>query len=287
MRIEFNPDPRLYPFTSRWFDTSAGRLHYIDEGEGPPIVFCHGNPTWSFLYRGIVSRLRHRFRCIAVDYHGFGLSEHPAGYGYTIAEHARTTGELLDHLQLDGFHVMGQDWGGPISLSVATERHDRVAGIVLGNTWFWPPSFSLRLFSRFMSTGVMQGKIINDNFFVERIMPISSSRRLTELEKAHYRRVQPFPAARRGVAMMPKQIVGATALLERLSREVPEKLGSKPALITWGMKDLGFRPRMMRRVRSAFEDVVVLKLPHAGHYVQEDAPSEIARAIEERFGSRS
>lgn len=284
MRIEFTPDPTLYPFESRWFDSSAGRMHYIDEGSGTPVLFCHGNPTWSFLYRGIVSRLRDRFRCIAVDYLGFGLSEHPERYGYTIEEHARTTGELVDHLGLDGFIVMGQDWGGPVSTTVATQRADRVSGVVLGNTWFWPPSLSLRLFSRFMGSALMQRKIVEDNFFVERIMPISSARKLSELERAHYRLVQPTPAARRGVAMMPKQIIGATPLLERLSREVPEKLGAKPALITWGMGDIGFRPGMIPRMRAAFGDVVVVELPAAKHYIQEDAPAEIAAAIVKRFG---
>jgi len=138
MKIDFTPDPSLYPFEPHWFDSYAGRIHYLDEGTGPPIVFCHGNPTWSFLYRNIVTRLRGRFRCIAVDYLGFGLSERPDGYGYTIEEHARCAGELADRLQLDGFITMGQDWGGPISMAVGTARAERVRGVVLGNTWFWP-----------------------------------------------------------------------------------------------------------------------------------------------------
>ncbi|MBA3586552.1 MAG: alpha/beta fold hydrolase [Chloroflexi bacterium] len=284
MKIDFAPDRTLYPFESRWFDSSAGRMHYIDEGSGTPILFCHGNPTWSFLYRGIVARLRDRFRCIAVDYLGFGLSEHPDSYGYTIEEHARTTGELVDHLGLDGFIVMGQDWGGPVSMAVATQRADRVSGVILGNTWFWPPTVPFRLFSRFMGTRLMQRKIIHDNFFVEQIMPISSAKKLSELEKEHYRAVQPSPAARRGVAMMPKQIVDATPLLERLSHDVPNKLGSKPALITWGMKDIGFRPAMIKHMRASFSDARVLELSHAKHYIQEDAPAAIAEAIVERYG---
>ena len=283
MKIEFTPDPTLYPFTSRWFESSAGRMHYIDEGAGTPILFCHGNPTWSFLYRGIVSRLSDRFRCIAVDYPGFGLSDHPENYGYTIEEHARVTGELVDHLGLDGFIVMGQDWGGPVSMAVATDRADRVSGVVLGNTWFWPATLAFRLFSRAMGSGLMQRKILEDNFFVERIMPASSTKRLSELERAHYRLVQPSPAARRGVAVMPKQIIDARLLLERLSRDVPARLGAKPALITWGMKDFGFRPGMIPRMRAAFENVEVLELPRAKHYIQEDAPGEIAEAIARRF----
>src|SRR5215207_7672114 len=74
MEISFTPDPSLYPFESKWFDSSAGRVHYIEEGSGTPILLCHGNPTWSFLYRDIVTRLRDRFRCLAIDYLGFDLS---------------------------------------------------------------------------------------------------------------------------------------------------------------------------------------------------------------------
>jgi len=283
MKIDFEPDPALYPFESLWFDSSAGRMHYLDEGSGTPILFCHGNPTWSFLYRGIVTRLRDRFRCVALDYLGFGLSDRPDGYGYTIEEHARTVGELVDDLGLDGFVIMGQDWGGPVSTAVATERAERVSGVVLGNTWFWPATARFRLFSRVMGSRWMQRKILEENFFVEKIMPRSSARRLSEREREHYRRVQPSPETRRGVAEMPKQIIAATPLLERLSREVPAKLGSKPALIVWGMKDPGFRPSMIPRVRDAFADAIVVELPGAKHYIQEDAPGEIADAIAERF----
>ena len=286
MKVEFTPDPTLYPFESHWFDSSAGRMHYIDEGAGTPILFCHGNPTWSFLYRDIVGRLRDRFRCIAVDYLGFGLSERPDAYGYTIEEHARTVGELLDELRLDGFITMGQDWGGPISLAVDTARAERVRGVVLGNTWFWPAdNLMMKFFSRMMSTRRMQRSILEKNFFVERIVPRGMARTLSPAEMEHYRKAQPAPEARRGVAEMPKQILAARPLLERLAREVPAKLGSKPALLVWGMKDFAFTAkRMLPRLRATFPDHVVVELPNAKHYIQEDAPDRIADAIATRFG---
>jgi haloalkane dehalogenase len=284
MEITFTPDPELYPFQSKWFDASAGRMHYIDEGSGTPILLCHGNPTWSFLYRKIVTRLRDRFRCVAVDYLGFGLSERPAGYGYTIDEHARTVGELVDGLGLDGFLVMGQDWGGPIGTAVAADRADRAAGVVLGNTWFWPAAWNFRLFSRIMSSSPVQRKILDDNLFVEKVMPRAMTTELTEREREHYRQVQPAPEARKGVAEMPKQIVAAHPLLDRLSREVPAKLGSRPALFVWGMRDFGFRPSMLGRMAAAFPDHVAVLLPDANHYIQEDAPDTIADAIAKRFG---
>jgi haloalkane dehalogenase len=162
MKIDFTPDPSLYPFEQRWFTSYAGQMHYVDEGgAGRPILFCHGNPTWSFLYRNVITRLRGHFRCIAVDYLGFGLSERPEAYGYTIEEHARCVGELVDYLQLDGFITMGQDWGGPVSMAVGTARAERVRGVILGNTWFWPvDQLGTKLVSRVMSTAWMQRQIL-------------------------------------------------------------------------------------------------------------------------------
>ena len=286
MTLDFSPDRDLYPFTSRWFDSSQGRVHYIDEGSGPPLLLCHGNPTWSFLYRDVIAGLRDRFRCIAPDYLGFGLSERPSGYGYTVQEHARIVGELVDFLDLDGYLSMGQDWGGPVTMAVDTVRADRVRGVVLGNTWFWPAdTLRMKAFSRVMSSRAMQRAILNRNFFVERLIPVGTSRTLTPLEMDHYRDVQPSPEARRGVAELPKQILAARPLLQRLEHEVPKTLGSKPALFVWGMKDFAFPPaQTLPRMRATFPDHVVVELPGANHFMQEDEPGRIAAAIIDRFG---
>ncbi len=286
MRIDFTPDSDLYPFASRWFDSSHGRMHYIDEGTGPPLLLCHGNPTWSFLYRDIIIGLRDRFRCIAPDYLGFGLSERPDEFGYTVAEHAQIIGEFVDSIGLVDYVSMGQDWGGPISMAVDTARPDRVRGVVLGNTWFWPSDdIRMNLFSRMMSSRPLQSAILKRNFFVERLIPTATTRTLPPRVMDHYRAVQPSPAARRGVAEFPKQILAARPLLERLSRDVPALLGAKPALFVWGMKDFGFNAtRMLPRMRAAFPDHVVVELPEANHFIQEDASAPIAESIIQRFG---
>ncbi|OXR44844.1 Haloalkane dehalogenase 2 [Nocardia cerradoensis] len=285
MMIDFVPDKSLYPFESRWFDSSAGRMHYIDEGSGPTILFCHGSPTWSFLYRHIVTELRDRYRCVAVDYPGFGLSERPSHFGYTVAEVTAVLGELIDHLRLDEFIVMGQDWGGPIGLGAAVARADRVRGIVLGNTVFWPiAAMANKAFSAIMSSRPMQRRILEQNFLIERVLLSELGRTLTAAEAEHYRAVQPTAAARRGLAVMPREIRAATPLLEQLSRDVPTRLGDKPTLLVWGMRDLVFRPKAcIPRMRAAFTDVETVELPRARHFIQEYAPNEIATAIANRF----
>jgi haloalkane dehalogenase len=285
--VSFTPSPELYPFESRWLDTGAGRLHYVDEGAGRPILMCHGNPTWSFLYRHVIRALRDRFRCVAVDYPGFGLSDRPprTSYGYTPAEHAAVVGELVRHLDLSDLIVMGHDWGGPIGLAVATADPDRIGGVVLGGTWFWPPDRRARTFSRVMSSRPLQRAILRRNLFVERILPSGIARELSPEEMEHYRRVQPTPEARVGVAEFPPQIVAATPLLAELERSVPRELGRTPVLIAFPMKDVAFPAAdTIPRMRAAFDDVTVVELSEAKHYFVEDAHQQVAAAVVERFG---
>ena len=229
--------------------------------------------------------LRSSSRCVAVDYPGFGLSVRPHGYGYTPGEHARVVGEVVDALELQDFVVMGQDWGGPIGLSMAVARSDRIREWCSANTWFWPvDQLKGKVFSRVMSSPPMQAMILKRNLLVERLLPAGLATKLSEREMNHYRAVQPTPGARVGVAEVPRQILAARPLLERLSRDVPAALGAKPALLPWGMKDQVFPRAALERTRAAFSDVTVVELPNAKHFIQEDAPVEIARAIRERFG---
>ena len=288
--VDFQPDQRHFPFESRWFDSSVGPVHYLDEGAGPPLLLLHGNPDWSFLYRKIVLALRGSFRCVAVDYPGFGLSVHPGGsYGYTPAEHAVVVGELVDHLDLQQMVVMGQDWGGPIGMQVASLRPDRVAGLVMGNTWFWPAEARLfRLFSAVMGSPPIQALILRRNFFVDPLMRFALKTRLTDTEFEHYRAVVPTPESRRGIAVFPREIRNAGAWLRELEQRVGSALSGKPTVLVWGMKDPAFgNSSVIERWQRSFPDATLVRLPEAGHYIQEDAPEEIVAAISTAFGPRA
>lgn len=281
----FLPDRRLFPFRSRYFQSSAARIHYVDEGEGPPILLLHGNPTWSFLYRGIVIRLRDRFRCIAVDYPGFGLSEHPAGYGYTPGEHAEAVSELVRELDLRELTVVGQDWGGPIGLSVAVAEPHRIQALVLGNTWYWPldpadlRDLPLWGFSRAMSTSFARRLVVERNLFVERILPLGMKHEVAPEVLDHYRGPLATPERRMGVAEFPRQLVAAEPWLRELRRGVLRSLAEKPLLLIWGVDDPAFRPSLMDRFRGDFQSVRTVPLD-ARHYIQEDAPAEMAAGME-------
>ena len=134
-----------------------------------------------------------------------------------------------------------------------------------------------------MSTLPMQQLILNTNFVVERLMSMGTKRALTPEEMEHYLQVQPAHA-RAGVAQMPKQILAARPTLERLARDVPGTLGHKPTLLAWGMKDPLFPPKLIPQMRATFIDHVLVELPGANHFIQEDAPDLIAEAIAQSFG---
>ena len=283
----FTPSRELYPFASRWLDSSVGRVHYLDEGDGRPIRMCHGNPTWSFLYRHVIAALRDRFRCVAIDLPGFGLSERPPGFGYTPGEQAAVLGELVRSLDLRDLIVMGHDWGGPIGLAAACADPSRVSGLVLGNTWFWPADRRARGFSRVMSSRPLQRAILRRNLFVERVLPAGIARTLSAEEMEHYRAVQPTPAARAGVAELPRQIVAARPWLADRAEAVPRELGTTRVLVTFPLRDIAFPAHtVLPRMRAAFSDLEVVELPRAKHFFAEDAPGDVAAAIGRRFHPR-
>lgn len=286
MQIDFAPDRKLYPFESKWFDGAGPRVHYIDEGEGLAVVMFHGNPTWSFLYRNVIRGLGGQFRCIAMDYPGFGLSERPSEYGYTAAEHAEVIGRLVDHLKLDEFIVVGQDWGGPIGMTIALERADRVAGMVFANTWYWPAQGSLATFSIVMSTPPAQWLILERNSFVNFIMPRSVATPMEPAVFKTYQDAQPTPEARRGVAEFLRQIRRARPMLEHLANNAPTTLGRKPLELVWAMKDPAFgNAAVLARWQHDFPSAQLTKLENANHYIQEDAPVALADAVR-RVSSR-
>ena len=217
----------IFPFESNFFTTPSGHeMHFIDEGAGEPIVFLHGNPTWSFEFRHLVRDLRSRFRCIAPDHIGFGLSSRshqPADY--RPEAHADAVAALLDHLDVQDLTLYLVDWGGPIGLDFARKHPDRVKRIVITNTWCWPVARDPHyiMFSFFMSSWLGQYLIKRHNFFVNKVLPMAVAQKdaLTPDVMTHYRNAQPTPEARSACAAFPGHIVGATDWLRRSGMIAP------------------------------------------------------------------
>jgi haloalkane dehalogenase len=271
----------LFPFQSRFTEVSGCRIHYLDEGAGPTLLFLHGNPTYSFLYRHVIAGLVDRFRCVALDYPGFGLSTPAAGYGFTPAEHSRVVEAFCAKLELSDLTVMVQDWGGPIGLGFAGRAPQRIRALVIGNTWAWPVNGVAR-FERFskLAGGALGGLLIrNFNAFVNVFLPGGIKRKkLTGAEMRAYRGPFPTRASREPTHIFPAQILGARDYLVQVEANLAS-LVSRPVLILWGDRDPAFGEGEKRRFEAIFPSRRTVPLPGASHYIQEDSPEEIVLAI--------
>lgn len=273
-------DDELFPFASRLVDIDGHRIHYVDEGSGPTLLFLHGNPTWSFVYRDVIVRLRGEFRCVALDYPGFGLSTPREGYGHLPEAHAEVVTAFVDLLELEGVTLVAQDWGGPIGLAAVERRSDAFDGLVLANTWAWPvtgdPWFELA--SHLLGGPLGRMLIRRFNVLVNVLVPAGHRlRRLSAAELAHYRAALP-PSRRRAAAILPRRITASGTFLADVWAGL-EQIGSLPTLIVWGDKDFAFRTKDRRRLEEVFPEHHTVVIEGAGHFVQSDAPDRFADAI--------
>lgn len=271
----------LFPYESRFIEIDGHVVHYVDEGEGPLLLMLHGNPTWSFLYRRVIELLRDRFRCIALDYPGFGLSRAGPRYDFRPESHESVLIRFVERLGLTELTLVMQDWGGPIGLGVAGKEPGRVRALVIGNTWAWPvaddPHFVR--FSKLMGGRLGGFAIRRFNAFVNVLIPLGTRRRrLTRTEMGAYRTPMNTPERREATRIFPREILGSTTFLRRVEANL-SRLRTQPVLLCWGTADIAFRERERERFEGIFPDASTVTLDGAGHYIQEDAPNEIAEAV--------
>ena len=273
-------DRRLYPFESRYASLADCRLHYIDEGSGPLLLFLHGNPTWSFLYRDIIRALRDRFRCVAIDYPGFGLSAAPRNYGFTPEEHSLIVEQFVLKMGLSSITMMVQDWGGPIGFGVAVRHPELFSAFVVGNTIAWPLNDPfMEMFSRFMGAAPGRYLCVERNFFVNKLIPLGVRRKkLPEAVMEAYRGPFSDKEDRKATYIFPREYLGSLDYLKRVEAGMPA-LRNLPALIIWGERDTAFRKAQRNKFENLFVSHQTVILKRAAHFIQEEAPDEIAEAI--------
>jgi haloalkane dehalogenase len=275
--LEGLPD---FPFTAHYRSFGGLRLAHLDEGEGAPVVFFHGEPTWSFLWRKVIPPVRDAgFRCIAPDLPGFGRSDKPVDVGwYTYDRHVESMGALLEALDLRGATVVVHDWGGPIGLRLAVEHAERIERIVI------------------LDTGLFTGhQRMNDAWmafrdFVERTEDVPVGllvRRACHQDPgdeviAGYDAPFPNPQAKAGARAFPLIIPlapdapGAAAGQRVLEALRPDQ---RPKLVLWADSDPVLPLSTGERLAEALGTQVDRVVADAGHFLQEDAGVEIGGLI--------
>lgn len=284
-----------YPFEHRFAETPHGRMHWVEAGQGDPVLCLHGNPTWSFLYRNFLKGLAADARVIAPDLIGFGLSEKlPDPGDYSIEGHVRDVASLVEALDLRRLTLVVQDWGGPIGLGVAARQPERVRALVVMNTIGFvpdpggsPPLPLLALRLPVVGEQLVQGFGLFHRAFVP--AGIAREERKGELVRRAYREVQGNWYERAGTLAFPRLIPlegddPVVALLEEEERYLGDFGG--PVLIAWGMRDPAFPPALLAQWRERLPEAEVLELPDAGHFLQEDAHERIVPRIRRLLAAR-
>ena len=276
-----------FPFEPRYLRTGEVRLHYVDEGtrDATPLLFTHGNPTWSYLWRRQIADLSQQgHRCVAFDHMGFGRSDKPPHLSvYTLRAHIDNALALIDALDLRNVVLVAHDWGGPIGLGALLERRDRLRALVLMNTWAWElPSFLPPFIREFRTEGLGEILALGGNLFVESIPGGMARRDVDPVMMAAYR--APFPDywSRAGMLAFQREIPlterdRSAKLMGSIHERLPEL--DVPVLLVWGLRDRVFQPVFLDQWRELFPEARTVELGDAGHFLVEDRPEAVTEAI--------
>ncbi|MBU1227222.1 MAG: alpha/beta fold hydrolase [Actinobacteria bacterium] len=278
------PDGRfegLLPYPPRYLEWEGLRLHYLDEGTGPPVVLFHGEPTWAYLYRKVAAVLIPAgYRVIVPDLPGFGRSDKPTDPAfYSYDHHVAAMTAVVEHLDLDGATAVVQDWGGPIGLRLAVEHPDWFSRLSILNTGLF--TGREKMSDGFLAWRAFAEKV--DDLPVGSIMSRSMIRPWADEVVAAYEAPFPGPEYKVGAHRFPLIVPmtpddpGAAAMTAVLAR-----LGSwnRPAQVLFSTADPIFTTWVGARLAAHIPGAGDLEtIDNAGHFLQEDAGEEVGAAI--------
>lgn len=276
-----------FPYESKFVEVKGSRMHYVEQGQGDPIVLVHGNPTSAYLWRNVIPHLSGSGRCIALDLIGMGKSDKP-DIPYRVADHAEYFAGFIEALGLKNLRLVLHDWGGFAGGHYAGLHPENVRAIAMFETIFKPALWSDRteqtqaLFRMFRGE---QGwrKIVEENFFVERVLPGSVMRKLTEEEMDAYR--EPFreEAWRKPVYVFPNEIpfdgepADVAAAVEHYGKAVAA--AGIPLLLLTFTPGAIVGENDVAAFKQLFPGITVKEMGPGIHFVQEDQPEAIGKAI--------
>lgn len=283
------------PFVSRWFDRGRLRLHYVDEGQGEPVVMVHGNPTWHYYFRALITELRTSHRVIAPDHIGCGLSEKPddGQYGYRLKDRIDDLEALLAHAVPAGrITLVLHDWGGMIGMGWAVRHPERVARLVVLNTCAFRKPAGKRLpwqigLIRNTPLGPLLARGLN--LFSHGLVRWCSVRPLPDEVRRQYLAPYDSWANRRAVLRFIQDIpLGpgdpSYELVCRIEAGL-EQFRDRPMLLAWGLCDFVFDGDYLEEWKRRFPRGEVQAFADAGHLVLEDAAERIVPLVRD-FVSR-
>ena len=276
-RFEGLPD---YPFAAHYRQFDGLRLAHIDEGDGEPVVFLHGEPTWSFLWRKVLGPVRDAgYRCIAPDLPGFGRSDKPTDIAwYDYDRHTAAFAALFDHLDFRDATLVVHDWGGPIGLRAAVEHPDRIARLVILDTGLFTGQQKMTDAWIAFRDFVARTEDLPVGFLVRGACKRDPGEQVIAAYEAPFPDAASKAGARAFPAILPTHpdAQGAAA-----GRRVLEALkdDQRPRLILWADSDPVLPLATGRRFAAALGSEVAHVIEDASHFLQEDAGEQIGALI--------
>jgi len=278
-----------FPFEPHYVDVRGSRLHYVEEGSGDPILFLHGNPTSSYLWRNIIPHLRSLGRCIAPDLIGMGKSDKP-DIEYSFFDHSRYVEGLIEALGLENITFVVHDWGSALGFHYARRHEDNTKGLafmeaILGPVRSWDqmhPKFQ-KMFRAFRTPDTGWDMIVNQNFFVEQVLPGAVSRKLSEDEMNHYREPYLEVATRKPLWRWPNEIP-----IEGEPADVHEAVDAYqqwlqrtelPKLLLHANPGVLIRESAVEWAKANLPNLKTADIGTGIHFVQEDSPHQIGREL--------
>jgi haloalkane dehalogenase len=274
-----------YPFESHYIDLQDHRLHYVDEGQGEVLLFVHGNPTWSFAWRRLVSDLKTEFNTIAVDHMGCGFSDKPQDYKYTLSQHVENLVQFIETRDLHNITLVAHDWGGAIGMGTAARLPDRFANFVLCNTGVFrskqiPKRIAVCRIP-FLGTLALRGF----NAFSRAALSMAVEKPLSSAAKKGLLAPYNNWANRVAVNAFVKDIPLNSAHQSYAAlKDVEDGLAQfvdHPTLLIWGERDWCFTTDFLDEFERRLPNAETHRIPEAGHYVFEDAPEKMVERIRE------
>ena len=265
-----------YPWPGEFLEVPGGRIHYVDEGSGDPILMLHGNPTWSFYWRNLIRGLSGKYRCVAPDHLGHGLSDRPESWTYRLADHIDNAVRLVEKLDLKNITLVVHDWGGAIGMGLAVRLPERVKRLVIFNTAAFHGPVPLRIrMCRWPVYGPIAIKGLNG--FVRGGLVMGTGDRSKFAAPVSTGYLAPYGSwgerlgQHRFIQDIPIEADHPTRpTIDGIESQL-HRFRDRPAIIIWGMKDWCFTPEFLARWRKELPDADVHELPDAGHWVVEDA----------------
>ena len=281
----------LYPFNSNFMNINGHDLHYIDKGEGKPVLMIHGNPTWSFYFRGLIQSLSNDFRTIALDHIGCGFSDKPDAktYKYTLESRVQDLDTLITRLKInEKINLVLHDWGGMIGLAWAVDHPDKIDKIIITNTsgFFLPKGkrFPFRLWLIKTIKVFAIPAVLGLNVFAKGALFLGSRTKLAPDVKKGL--VEPYNSWKNRIATLKfVQDIPLTpndqsyALVNHVEQNL-KRLDQTSLLFLWGAKDFVFDLTFLNEFKSRFPRAVTHVFHDAGHYLFEDKPEESCQLIQ-------